>query len=88
MDTSDSQIQFDENGVCEYCNNFEETIKPNWHTDDLGEEKLIKLSKSIKKDRGSKDFDCIIGLSGGLDSSYAAHIAVKKMNLKLSLIHI
>ena len=88
MDTSDSKIHFDTNGVCEYCNNFESTIKPSWHTDDRGKEELLKLSKSIKKDRRSEDFDCIIGLSGGLDSSYVAHLAVKEMGLKPLLVHV
>lgn len=88
MDTSDSKIHFDSNGVCEYCNNFESTIKSSWHTGDRGKEELIKLSKSIKKDRRSKDFDCIIGLSGGLDSSYVAHLAVKEMGLKPLLLHV
>ena len=88
MDTSDSEINFDDSGVCEYCNNFDSNIKPSWHTDDRGERQLAKLSELIKSDRRSTDFDCIIGLSGGLDSSYAAHIAVTKMGLKPLLVHI
>ena len=88
MDTTDSKIVFDERGVCEYCNNFESTIKPSWHTGERGKEQLRKLSHLIRKDKGSKDFDCIIGLSGGLDSSYVAHLAVKEMGLKPLLVHV
>ncbi len=88
MDTSDSKIVFDSDGICEYCNNFKTDILPNWHTDERGDEELEKLSKRIKKSAKSKDFNCIIGLSGGLDSSYAAHIAVKKMKLKPLLVHV
>ena len=40
MDTSDSTISFDDKGVCVYCNNFNDVIKPNWHTDARGEQKL------------------------------------------------
>ena len=88
MDTSDSQIQFDKKGVCDYCNNFNSKIKPNWHTDSRGVQKLEEISERIKKDSTSKEFDCIIGLSGGLDSSYAATIAVDKMGLKPLLVHV
>ena len=89
MDTSDAQISFDENNICEYCNNFEKNIKPNWHTNHIGEDALSKLANTIKKQKPkNSDFDCIIGLSGGLDSSYAAYIAVKRMNLKPLLVHV
>ena len=88
MDTSDPHIHFDEQGVCDYCNNFENTIKPSWHTDEKGAEELRQLATKIKKEGEGKDFDCIIGLSGGLDSSYAAHIAVNKMGLKPLLYHV
>lgn len=88
MDTSDLHIQFDEEGVCDYCNNFESTIKPSWHTDNKGKAQLQQLATKIKKEGEGKDFDCIIGLSGGLDSSYAAHIAVVKMGLKPLLYHV
>jgi len=88
MDTSDPNIHFDEQGVCDYCNNFKNTIKPSWHTDEKGAEELGHLATKIKKEGEGKDFDCIIGLSGGLDSSYAAHIAVNKMGLKPLLYHV
>ena len=88
MDTSDPNIHFDEQGVCDYCNNFKNTIKPSWHTDEKGTEELRQLATKIKKEGEGKDFDCIIGLSGGLDSSYAAHIAVNKMGLKPLLYHV
>lgn len=88
MDTSDPNIHFDEQGVCDYCNNFKNTIKPSWYTDEKGAEELRQLATKIKKEGEGKDFDCIIGLSGGLDSSYAAHIAVNKMGLKPLLYHV
>ncbi|EEV1638692.1 LPS biosynthesis protein, partial [Escherichia coli] len=46
------------------------------------------MSESIKKDSKGSDFDCIIGLSGGLDSSYAAYIAKEKMGLRPLLFHV
>lgn len=88
MDSSDPNITFDERGWCDYCNNFEQHIKPNWHTDGRGQAELAALAEKIKADGKNKDFDCIIGLSGGLDSSYAAYVAKEKMGLRPLLFHV
>jgi len=88
MDTTDPHIEFDAQGVCNYCHNFDETIKPNWHTDEKGTTELKQLADTIRKDAKGDDFNCIIGLSGGLDSSYVSHVAVKKMGLKPLLFHV
>ncbi|WP_245986852.1 N-acetyl sugar amidotransferase [Vibrio pectenicida] len=88
MDTSDPSISFDEEGVCSHCNNFETVIYPSWHTDERGFKQLMNMAEVIKKDGIGKDFDCIIGLSGGLDSSYAAYIAKEVMGLRPLLFHV
>lgn len=88
MDTSDPNIQFDADGVCEYCTNFRTTIAPNWHTDAEGARQLDALAEKIRAQGKGKDFDCIIGLSGGLDSSYATLIAVERMGLRPLLFHV
>lgn len=88
MDTSDLNIIFDNRGICDHCVGFEKNIKPNWHTGKRGEEQLARISNNIQKSKENSDFDCIIGLSGGLDSSYAAYIAVTKMGLKPLLFHV
>jgi NH3-dependent NAD+ synthetase len=88
MDTTDPNITFDEQGRCDYCNNFDATIKPNWHTDARGEAELAQLADKIRADGKGKDFDCIIGLSGGLDSSYVAYVAKEKMGLRPLLYHV
>lgn len=88
MDTSDPHIHFDQQGVCEYCQNFDEAIKPNWHTDKHGEAELKRLAEVIKRDGKGRDFDCIIGLSGGLDSSYVSYVAKEKMGLRPLLFHV
>ena len=88
MDTSDPNITFDADGLCDYCCNFESNIKPNWHTDARGEAELTGLAQRIKDSGRGKDFDCIIGLSGGLDSSYAAYVAKEKMGLRPLLFHV
>lgn len=88
MDTSDSTITFDDQGVCVYCNNFHEEIKPNWHTDERGQRELMKTVEKIKEQGKGKPFDCIMGLSGGLDSSYLAYIAKEKLGLRPLLFHV
>jgi len=77
MDTSDSKIIFDERGVCDHCNTFFNHSLPNWHTGDKGRLELQALVRSIKDSGRGKDFDCIIGMSGGIDSSYLTHIATE-----------
>ena len=88
MDTSDPNITFDENHICDYCNNFQSEIKPNWNINAKGAAELADLADKIKLAGRGKDFDCIIGLSGGLDSSYAAYIAKEKMGLRPLLFHV
>jgi N-acetyl sugar amidotransferase len=88
MDTSDPNITFDERGWCDYCNNFHEHIAPNWHTDARGEAELMRVAEKIRKGGLGRDFDCIIGLSGGLDSSYCTYIVKEKMGLRPLLFHV
>ena len=88
MDTSDPNIRFDERGWCDYCTNFAVTIRPNWHADAQGEAQLVSLGENIRATSRGKDFDCIIGLSGGLDSSYATYVAKEKMGLRPLLFHV
>lgn len=88
MDTTDPNIIFDDKGVCEYCHNFKESILPSWDTGSKGYAELMQVAEKIKKEGEGKDFDCIIGLSGGLDSSYAAYIAKEKMGLRPLLFHV
>lgn len=88
MDTSDPNIIFDENGWSDYCINFDRNIAPHWHADERGMAELIGVAEKIKVDRKNQDFDCIIGLSGGLDSSYTAYIAKEVMGLRPLLFHV
>ena len=88
MDESDKTITFDSYGDCIYANHYHKEIKPNWHTDHRGQEILMKNAAKIKLDGKDRDFDCIMGLSGGLDSSYAAYIAKEVMGLRPLLLHV
>lgn len=88
MDTSDPNITFSSSGECDYCSNFDQNIKTNWDVGSNGAAKLAAIADQIKADGKGKDFDCIIGLSGGLDSSYVAYIAKEKMGLRPLLFHV
>lgn len=88
MDTSDSRIVFDEKGVCDHCNTFYKDIQPFWHPDEQSRKELEKIVEKIKNDGKGKEFDCLLGLSGGIDSSYLAYIATKEFGLRPLLFHI
>jgi len=82
MDTTDSLIQFDDKGVCDHCNNFYSSIRPNWHPDEIGARQLDKIVEEIKRNGKGKKYDCIIGLSGGVDSSYLLYYAIERLGLR------
>ena len=75
MDTTDSKITFDENGVCDHCRNFDKNIKPFWNAKEDRLDELEKMAAKIRQAGEGRDYDCILGLSGGADSSYMAYIA-------------
>lgn len=88
MDTTDSDIQFDEHGVCQRCREYEERILPDWNHGKGHETELQELIAKIKKSGEGKKYDCILGLSGGLDSTYMLHLAVKEWGLRPFVFHI
>lgn len=88
MDTTDPKITFDENGWCDYCRNYHEKILPKWNPGPSAEKELISLVEKIKKDGKGRNHDCLIGISGGVDSSYVAYIAKEKYDLKPLLFHV
>lgn len=87
MDTTDPDIQFDENGVCNHCKRYEERVKRYLHLDATGQQKLERLVDQIKAQGQGKDYDCIVGVSGGVDSTYAAYQA-KKLGLRPLAVHL
>lgn len=87
MDTSDPGITFDESGVCDQCRSFAQKIQPNWHTDERGAAVLEQMVAAIRKAGQSQPFDCIMGVSGGLDSSYLAFVAKRRLGLRPLVFH-
>jgi len=72
MDTSDRDITFDENGVCHYCRTVPARLEQYWLRGNDGQRALDQLIDRIRKSGKGRAYDCIIGLSGGVDSSWLA----------------
>ena len=87
MDTSDIDITFDSEGVCDHCNTFKKSIKEVFNNGKTSS-KLESLSEKIKKKTIGKDYDCIIGMSGGIDSSYLVYAAKNLMGLNPLVFHV
>lgn len=83
MDTTAEGIEFDENGVCNYCREFEEVLKRPRKRFDLS---LDEFVNKIKEDGKGKRYDCIVGISGGVDSSYAL-VKAKELGLRPLAVH-
>ena len=88
MDTTDSAITFDDGGVCDHCQTFDTQIKPNWNIDDRSRAELGELVSKIKQSGKGKEFDCIIGVSGGIDSSYLTWLAKHEFGLRPLVFHV
>jgi N-acetyl sugar amidotransferase len=84
---ADPDIHFDENGICNYYHEYNEAAKQQLFTEEEGEQKLEMLITEIKKNGKGKAYDCLIGLSGGTDSSYVAWL-VKKYGLRPLAVHL
>lgn len=82
MDTTDSKIVFDERGVCDHCINFETKIKKTWHPNKNRIDELQEIAEKIRRAGRGKAYDCLLGLSGGADSSYMAYLAKEVMHLR------
>ena len=86
MDTTDPDIQFDEQGICNHCKNYETVIDSRVFTGQEGKDKLDRMVTAMKKAGKNKSYDCLIGVSGGVDSTYTAYL-VKQMGLRPLAVH-
>jgi len=83
MDTTAKGIEFDEQGVCNFCRDFEELLKNPKKPIELSLEQLIE---KIRKDGKNKPYDCIVGVSGGVDSSFTL-VKAKELGLRPLAVH-
>jgi N-acetyl sugar amidotransferase len=87
MDTSDVDIVFDERGFCNHCRDYFARIAKRVYLGEESDRQLANLITRIKKSGEGKDHDCVIGVSGGVDSSYVAYLA-KQYGLRPLLVHL
>jgi N-acetyl sugar amidotransferase len=89
MDTSDSNITFDARGWCDYCNNYHQNILPAWRPgDEDSARRLAQQVDEIRRHGKGRDHDCVIGISGGVDSSYVTYLARERFGLRPLLLHV
>ena len=89
MDTTDPDIVFDSEGVCNYCRRFDMELKQKWFPNEEGKRKLDDIVESVRKRGSGNEYDCVIGLSGGVDSSYLAYmLRTEYPDLRILAIHI
>ncbi|MGB3837201.1 N-acetyl sugar amidotransferase [Castellaniella sp.] len=87
MDTSDPEIIFDEGGVCNHCHQFDERAGREWFPNESGRHQWEDIVKKIKGHGRGQEYDCILGLSGGVDSSYLA-IKAHEWGLRPLVMHV
>lgn len=86
MDTTDPEITFDEKGECHHCVGYREKARKLTYQGASSERQLLDLAERIKESGNRKDYDCVIGVSGGVDSSYTCYLA-KKLGLRPLAVH-
>jgi len=87
MDTTDPEIVFDENGVCNHCTGLFATQAAVAEKKKFGKEHLEPIINKIKKRGRGKKYDVVLGISGGVDSCYTAYV-LKKLGLRALLVHL
>jgi N-acetyl sugar amidotransferase len=87
MDTTDPDIVFDENGVCNHCHNQERMIHEFVVSGEAGLSQLEQISEKIRHEGKGKTYDCVIGVSGGVDSTFVAYKA-KELGLHPLAVHL
>jgi N-acetyl sugar amidotransferase len=87
MDTSDPEIAFDEAGVCNHCREFDAVTRHHWYPDEQGAQLWREQVARIKREGEGQEYDSILGLSGGVDSSYLA-LKVHEAGLRPLVVHV
>lgn len=87
MDTTDSEISFDQQGMCNHCHEFDEVTSKHWFPNKEGKKKIEVIFNKIKQAGKNEEYDCIIGLSGGVDSSYLG-LVMKDYGLRPLVVHV
>lgn len=86
MDISIPGVRLDENGICNFCH-MHEQLEKRFPTGEKGERVLRKLADKIRKTGKGKKYDCVVGVSGGRDTSYCLYYVKERLNLRPLAVH-
>jgi N-acetyl sugar amidotransferase len=84
---SDDTITFEADGTCNYCNYSLNRMNDVYFPNDIGKEKIHAMVELLKEKGKDKEYDCLMGLSGGLDSAYLAYLGAKHWGLRILAVH-
>lgn len=87
MDTTDPEILFDDRGICSHCHAYARLARTLLLDDAAREARLEAIVADARKAGRGRDYDCIIGVSGGSDSTYVAHVAKRQLGLRPLAVH-
>jgi len=87
MDDENTDIIFDEDGICNYCTEALMNKSKIWRKDEDGRKELEKIIEKMKEENKNKKYDCVLGLSGGIDSCYTAYL-LSQYNVRMLAVHI
>ena len=87
MDSSDPDISFDDSGVCNHCIKFDQLASQQWFPNEEGRRRWGGIANEIKAAGAGREYDCILGLSGGVDSSYLA-LKARDWGLRPLVVHV
>ncbi len=87
MDTTDPDIRFDADGVCNHCHEYDRRVREEVFTGEDGRRRLQAIAEKIKRDGAGNQYDCVIGVSGGVDSTFVAY-KVKQLGLRPLAVHL
>jgi N-acetyl sugar amidotransferase len=87
MDTTDPEIRFNEAGECNHCNEFLDKRARHKYQGESSDLELARLVEEMKAAGKGAEYDCVVGLSGGIDSCYAAYIA-RQHGLRVLAVHL
>lgn len=88
LDTTVPDITFDANGVCHFCREYDVRAARDVHTGPEAQRLLDGILAEVRKEGQGKDYDCVIGVSGGVDSTYVAYIVKKQLGLRPLAVHV
>ena len=87
MDISDKNIKFNKDGICDHCLNYQNRILPKWKSQTKFKQ-FKNYQTKLRRKINNSEHDCIIGMSGGVDSSYLVYVAKEIMGLNPLVFHV